>query len=143
VTPETEAVNPHCVRTEEEWREQLTPQQYEILRRDGTEPPFTGEYVFSKADGTYRCAACGHQLFSSGAKFESGTGWPSFTAPAIAENVELRSDDSHGMVRTEVRCGNCDSHLGHVFDDGPGPGGQRYCINSAALDLQPVDEARS
>ncbi len=142
MNPETEAVNPHSAKTEEQWREQLTPQQYEILRRGGTEPPFTGEYAFSKADGVYRCAACGHQLFSSEAKFESGTGWPSFTEPAIAENVELRSDDSHGMVRTEVRCRNCDSHLGHVFDDGPGPGGQRYCINSAALDLQPVNEAR-
>lgn len=141
MNPKTD-VNPQSAKTEEEWREQLTPQQYEILRRGGTEPPFTGEYAFSKADGTYRCAACGHHLFSSDAKFESGTGWPSFTEPAIAENVELRSDRSHGMVRTEVRCRNCDSHLGHVFDDGPGLGGQRYCINSAALQLQPVDEAR-
>ena len=142
MNPKTEAAKPQIVKTEEDWREQLTPQQYEILRRGGTEPPFTGEYAFSKADGTYRCAACGHRLFSSEAKFESGTGWPSFTEPAIAENVELRSDRSHGMVRTEVRCRNCDSHLGHVFEDGPGPGGQRYCINSAALDLQPVSEAR-
>jgi len=142
VNTKTESVDRQSTRTEEEWRERLTPQQYEILRRGGTEPPFTGEYAFSKADGTYRCAACGHQLFSSEAKFESGTGWPSFTEPAFAENVELRSDDSHDMVRTEVRCRHCDSHLGHVFDDGPGRSGQRYCINSAALSLQPLQEAR-
>lgn len=142
MNPKTEAVNPHSAKTEEEWRAQLTAQQYEVLRRGGTEPPFTGEYAFSKADGTYRCAACGHQLFSSEAKFESGTGWPSFTEPAIAENVALLSDESHGMIRTEVRCRNCDSHLGHVFDDGPGPGDQRYCINSAELDLQSATQTR-
>ena len=125
------------IKTDEQWRAELTPEQYEVLRRGGTEPPFTGRYAFTKDDGLYRCAACGHELFSSQAKFESGTGWPSFTEPTVAENVELLSDSSHGMQRTEVRCRNCGSHLGHVFDDGPGPNGQRYCINSVALDLQP------
>ena len=124
------------VKTEKEWRAELTPHQYEILRRKGTEPAFSGEYAFSKEDGIYRCAACGNELFSSEAKFESGTGWPSFTEPAIADAVELRPDNSLFMRRTEVVCRRCDSHLGHVFDDGPGPNGQRYCVNSAALDLQ-------
>jgi peptide-methionine (R)-S-oxide reductase len=142
VNPETEAANPKAAKTDEQWREELTPEQYEVLRRGGTEPPFSGEYAFSKEDGMYRCAACGHDLFSSETKFESGTGWPSFTEPAIAENVALLPDESHGMIRTEVRCRNCDSHLGHVFDDGPGPSGQRFCINSAALDLQPATETR-
>jgi len=129
--PETKAI-----KTEEQWRQELTPEQYDVLRRGSTEPPFSGEYTFSKEDGTYRCAACGHALFNSTTKFDSGTGWPSFTEPAVAENVTLLSDTSHGMVRTEVRCANCDSHLGHVFDDGPGEGGQRFCINSASLDLE-------
>jgi peptide-methionine (R)-S-oxide reductase len=122
-------------KTDEEWREQLTPEQYEVLRRQGTEPAFSGDYVYSKEDGIYRCAACGNELFSSDTKFESGTGWPSFTEPANADKVELRPDSSHGMSRTEVVCARCGSHLGHVFDDGPEPTGQRYCINSLALDL--------
>jgi peptide-methionine (R)-S-oxide reductase len=124
-------------KSDEQWREELTPAQYEVLRRAGTEPPFTGEYVFNKDSGDYRCAACGAKLFSADTKFESGSGWPSFTEPAVAEAVELRADDSHGMHRTEVLCRTCGGHLGHVFDDGPrDKGGMRYCINSCALDLQ-------
>ena len=124
-------------KSEPEWREQLTPAQYEVLRRKGTERPFTGAYVYEKRDGTYRCAACGTALFSSETKFDSGTGWPSFTEPADRANVELHDDYSYGMHRIEVTCAACGGHLGHVLDDGPGETGERFCINSASLELDP------
>lgn len=124
--------------SDEAWRQKLTPEQYAVLRKGGTERPFTGKYVDCHDDGTYRCAGCGAELFRSDTKFESGSGWPSFTEPANRQNVELLEDVSHGMVRTEVRCAHCGGHLGHVFPDGPRDrGGMRYCINSAALELEP------
>lgn len=126
-------------KTDEEWRRELSPEQYEVLRRAGTERPWSGTYVRCHDDGVYRCAACGNELFRSEDKFESGTGWPSFTQPAVADALELIEDRGGGMVRTEVRCRKCGSHLGHVFDDGPRPTGQRYCMNSLALDLDRKD----
>jgi peptide-methionine (R)-S-oxide reductase len=123
-------------KSEEEWREKLTPERYEVLRRAGTEPAFSGEYVHNKDTGMYQCGACGADLFSSDTKFDSGSGWPSFYEPAVAENIETKEDRTHGMTRTEVVCKRCGSHLGHVFPDGPNPTGLRYCINSLSLDFE-------
>jgi peptide-methionine (R)-S-oxide reductase len=126
-------------KTDAQWREELTPEQYQVLRKAGTERAFTGKYWNNHDDGIYRCAGCGAELFGSDTKFESGSGWPSFTEPKVAEAVTLKRDIAHGMIRTEVECARCGGHLGHVFDDGPrDAGGQRYCMNSCAMEFQPT-----
>ena len=125
------------VKSDAEWRAELTPEQYEVCRRKGTERAFSGRDTATKTDGIYRCSCCGNQLFDANAKYESGTGWPSFHSPVSKDSVRVETDRSHGMQRTEVVCARCDAHLGHVFPDGPAPSGERYCMNSVSLDLAP------
>lgn len=132
-----EFMSDKIIKTDEQWRKELTEEQYRVTRQCGTEPAFTGKYYNFKGRGVYLCVACGNELFSSETKFDSGTGWPSFYSPVDSKKIENIKDDSHFMVRTEVRCNRCGAHLGHVFDDGPAPTGLRYCINSASLDFKP------
>lgn len=127
-------------KSDEEWKQELDPEQYRVMRCSGTEPPFTGKYVHHEEKGTYRCAGCGQELFSSESKYDSGSGWPSFWEPLEATRIEEHLDTSYGMQRTEIRCARCDAHLGHVFPDGPPPTGLRYCVNSIALDFRAAEE---
>jgi len=137
----SEEVPDKIVKSDEEWRRTLTAEQYRVTRECGTEPPFTGKYYHFKDEGTYLCVACGNELFSSDTKFDSGSGWPSFWAPVSEKGISERADRSLGTVRLEVRCGRCDAHLGHVFEDGPRPTGLRYCINSAALNFTAKEDS--